>query len=107
MEYAENLALDHRYLKDLGKQLDTIPSDGGFHYFSAKKINEECTKKTELEEYDRFCSATDFDDDDEHGRFRKGYSRLVLESNAHFSGIPVNVSRSVVHVPTNVYDGGG
>ncbi len=49
MEYAENLALDHRYEKDLGKQLDINPSDGGFHYFNAKKLNDECDSEKEFE----------------------------------------------------------
>jgi hypothetical protein len=31
--------------------------------------------------------------------------RLELTANSHFSGIPVNTSRSSVHVPTNVFDG--
>ena len=33
------------------------------------------------------------------------FSRLMLSANPHFSGIPVNTSRSSVHVPTNVFDG--
>lgn len=43
------------------------------------------------------------DPEDEY--YAPGYSRLVLEANTHFSGIPVNTSRSSVHVPTNVFDG--
>ena len=43
------------------------------------------------------------EDDD---RFRIGYSRMPLEANKYFSGIPVNTNMSVVHVPTNVFDGG-
>jgi hypothetical protein len=31
---------------------------------------------------------------------------MPLESNKYFSGIPVNSNFSVVHVPTNVFDGG-
>ena len=38
-------------------------------------------------------------------RFRIGYSRIELEENKKFSGIPVNTSMSTVHVPTNVFDG--
>ncbi len=52
----------------------------------------------------RFCSATDWDKEDH--RFNQGFSRMMLEGNAHFSGIPVNTSFSSVHVPTNVFDGG-
>ena len=37
--------------------------------------------------------------------YAPGYSRLNLNANPHFSGIPVNTSRSSVHVPTNVFDG--
>ncbi len=54
MEFAENLALDHRYEKDLGTQLKKPPNDGGFHYYNAKKINEICDENEEMPEYDRY-----------------------------------------------------
>ena len=54
--------------------------------------------------WDKYLSATDRMEDDD--RFRVGYSRIPLESNKYFSGIPVNSNFSVVHVPTNVFDGG-
>ena len=53
--------------------------------------------------WDRYFSAPDRADGDP--RFRIGYSRIKLEENKHFSGIPVNTSISTVHVPTNVFDG--
>ncbi len=31
-------------------------------------------------------------------------SEFLLTENEHFNYIPVNLSRSTVHVPTNVYD---
>jgi hypothetical protein len=55
-------------------------------------------------DWDKYLSATDRMEDDD--RFRIGYSRMPLEPNKYFSGIPVNTNFSVVHVPTNVFDGG-
>jgi hypothetical protein len=54
--------------------------------------------------WDKYLYATDRMEDDD--RFRIGYSRMPLEPNKYFSGIPVNSNFSVVHVPTNVFDGG-
>lgn len=31
-------------------------------------------------------------------------SEFLMEENEHFNNIPVNLNRSSVHVPTNVYD---
>ncbi len=39
MEFAENLALDHKFDKDLGHALKESPNNGGFHYLNTKKIN--------------------------------------------------------------------
>ena len=39
MEFAENLALDHKFDNDLGHALKESPNNGGFHYFNTKKIN--------------------------------------------------------------------
>jgi hypothetical protein len=39
MEFAENLALDHKFDKDLGHSLKESPNNGGFHYFNTKKLN--------------------------------------------------------------------
>jgi hypothetical protein len=39
MEFAENLALDHKFDKDLGHALKESPNNGGFHYFNTKKVN--------------------------------------------------------------------
>ena len=38
MEFAENLALDHKFDKDLGHSLKESPNTGGFHYFNTKKV---------------------------------------------------------------------
>ena len=38
MEFAENLAENHEYEKDLGERLTKSPSEGGYHYFNAKKV---------------------------------------------------------------------
>merc|ERR1719342_1098299 len=54
------------------------------------------------DEYDRYLSQYRDQSDDSYA---PGYSRMVLTANKHFSGIPVNISYSSVHVPTNVYDG--
>ena len=104
MEFAENLALGHEYEKDLGHALTEAPDNGGFHYFNAKKVNVMDEEDDEGETtWERCFSATDRAEGDP--RFRIGYSRLYLEENKHFSGIPVNTSMSTVHVPTNVFDG--
>ena len=39
MEFAENLALDHKYDKELGHRLKAEPSRQGYHYTNAKKLN--------------------------------------------------------------------
>ena len=38
-------------------------------------------------------------------RIRLRELKVSGTTNSHFSGIPVNTSRSSVHVPTNVFDG--
>jgi hypothetical protein len=111
MEFAENLALDHEYDKELGHRLKAMPSMGGFHYINAKKVNvlaedekRSLNDETEEEpEWDRFMSATDRAEGDK--RLAVGYSRINLEQNKYFSGISVNTNLSSVHVPTNVFDG--
>jgi len=103
MELAENLALDHDYEKDLGKRLKMPPQKGGYHYINAKKLNLESPEdEEELPPFEKYLSVDRNDDDP---RFAVGYSRLKLEANKYFSGIPVNTNMSVVHVPTNVFDG--
>ena len=116
MEFAENLALDHEYDKELGHRLKAQPSLGGYHYINAKKVNvideesEEAVaagkdedEAAEVPEWERYISAPDRPEEDE--RFRVGFSRLPLDENKYFSGIPVNTNFSSVHVPTNVFDG--
>ncbi|XP_040571671.1 voltage-dependent calcium channel subunit alpha-2/delta-3 isoform X34 [Lepeophtheirus salmonis] len=107
MEFAENLALDHDYDKDLGHRLRDIPNHGGFHYYNAKKINvlheSDDDEEEEFQEWDSLLSAHDREKNDK--RFALGFSRIQLTSNKYFSGIPVNTSMSSVHVPTNVFDG--
>ena len=100
MELAENIALDHKYDKDMGKRL----KQGGFSYNNAKKLNvlDEEDDNPGGEEYERYLSQYR-DKEDEY--YRIGYSRMKLTANKHFSGIPVNTSQSTVHVPTNVFDG--
>ena len=111
METAEEASLGHKYDKDLGNRLKLSTQNNGYHYFNAKKINilDEDVKTdkegNELESYwERALSAIDRDANDP--RNQVGYTRLKLEANKHFSGIPVNSNCSSVHVPTNVYDGG-
>ena len=104
MEYAENLALGHDYEKDLGNRLTLTPNNGGFHYFNAKKVNVPAGEDDDGENaWESFLSATDRSEAD--SRFAIGYSRMELKPNNHFSGIPVNINMSTVHVPTNVFDG--
>jgi voltage-dependent calcium channel alpha-2/delta-3 len=106
MEHAENLALDHNFEKDLGERMKRSPNNGGFHYYNAKRLNVPDPKADEDEnEWQKLWSAHDRMSGGDDARFRLGYSRLPLESNAHFSGIPVNSNVSSVHVPTNVFDG--
>ena len=56
MEFAENLALDHPYEKDLGEYLKKAPRLGGFHYFNAKKINvlNDNSEDGELDKWDKW-----------------------------------------------------
>ncbi len=106
MEFAENLALDHKFQKDLGMQLQEAPSEGGFHYVNAKKTNVIADgDEDSIDDWEKYMSAPDRNKDND-SRFAVGYTRVQLESNAHFSGIPVNTNMSSVHVPTNVFDGG-
>ena len=99
MEQAENIALDHKYGKDLGERL----REGQFTYYNAKKLNILSEGVEEVANgYERYLSQKR-DQNDEY--WAPGYSRMVLTANKHFSGIPVNISYSSVHVPTNVYDG--
>jgi len=99
MELAENIALDHKYDKDRGERL----KEGRYTYYNAKKLNVLPEGEEEgANEYDRYLSQYR-DQNDEY--WAPGYSRMVLTANKHFSGIPVNISYSSVHVPTNVYDG--
>jgi len=105
MEYAENLALDHTYDKGLGEAMKSPPNNGGFHYYNAKRMNVPNPKASEEARggWNELYSAHDRVGGEEG--YRLGFSRLPLESNAHFSGIPVNTNLSCVHVPTNVFDG--
>ena len=99
MELAENIALDHKYDKDMGQRLKA----GGFSYNNAKKLNVlDEDDEGGVDEYSRYLSQYRDKDDD---YYRVGYSRMVLTPNKHFSGIPVNTTYSTVHVPTNVFDG--
>ena len=110
MENAEEASLGHKYDKELGHDLKNSVDEGGFHYFNAKKINilDDDINYDEdgvPEKYwERALSAIDRERSDP--RYAIGHTRLALEANRHFSGIPVNTSYSSVHVPTNVYDGG-
>ena len=104
METAENLAEGHRYEKELGYRLKDPPSQGGFHYENAKKVNVISEDdEDDIPAWEKFLSAPDRSEDDD--RFAVGYTRMPLETNKYFSGIPVNTNVSVVHVPTNVFDG--
>lgn len=99
MELAENIALDHKYVKDRGEEL----KEGKYTYYNAKKLNVlEDGDEGGGDEYGRYLSQYR-DKSDQF--YMPGYSRMVLEANKHFSGIPVNTSYSSVHVPTNVFDG--
>ena len=105
MENAEEASLGHKYDKELGERLKMKIEDNGYHYFNAKKINIIDEDSSEDESYwERALSAIDREPNDK--RNQVGYTRIKLESNKHFSGIPVNANYSTVHVPTNVYDGG-
>lgn len=110
METAEEASLGHKYDKELGNRLKNRIQENGYHYFNAKKINildegKEDKEGNPLESYwERALSAIDREGNDP--RNQVGYTRIILEANKHFSGIPVNSNYSSVHVPTNVYDGG-
>ena len=75
-----------------------------YHYINAKKLNV-LPEDDEGggDEFERYLSQYR---DHEDPYYSPGYSRLRLNGNRHFSGIPVNTNRSAVHVPTNVFDGG-
>ncbi|XP_023323136.1 voltage-dependent calcium channel subunit alpha-2/delta-3 isoform X8 [Eurytemora carolleeae] len=99
MELAENIALDHKYDKERGARL----AEGRYHYVNAKKLNVLPEGDAGGSgEFDRYLSQYRSPEDE---YYAPGYSRLNLNANPHFSGIPVNTSRSSVHVPTNVFDG--
>ena len=106
MDYGEQLALNHKYDKDLGLTLSEDPNQKGFHYFNAKRINviEDDDDDPDVPDMAKFLSAHDRPSSD--NRYRPGYSRMELRSNEHFSSIPVNTNMSAVHLPANVYDGG-
>ena len=110
METAEQASLGHKYEKDLGERLTQRIQNNGYHYFNAKKINQlddnyNVDEDGNPESYwERALSAIGRDENDPRNQI--GYTRLRLEPNKHFSGIPVNSNFSSVHVPTNVYDGG-
>merc|ERR1719211_633181 len=98
MEIAENIALAHKYDKNMGHRLKA----GSFSYNNAKKLNVLPEGEEEgANEYDRYLSQYR-DRNDEY--WAPGYSRMVLTANKHFSGIPVNISYSSIHGPTNVSD---
>ena len=104
MELAENLALDHKYDKNLGHRLRDPVESGGYHYINAKKLNFiDPGDDDDITDFEKYLSGIDRPPGD--GRFAVGFSRLKLEANKYFSGIPVNTNMSVVHVPTNVFDG--
>ena len=86
MEIAENLALEHKYDKNLGHRLHEPVESGGYHYVNAKKLNvmEEGDDETDIPEFERYLSGIDRSNDDP--RFAVGYSRLKLEANKYFSG---------------------
>ena len=75
MEFAENLALDHKYDKELGYRLNDPPGNGGYHYFNAKQTNvvDEEDDEDDLSPWDKFLSAVDRAESDP--RFQVGYSR--------------------------------
>ena len=76
MELAENLALDHKYDKNLGHRLRDPVQRGGYHYINAKKLNyiEPGDDEEGLSEFDKMLSANDRDPDAD-SRFTVGYSR--------------------------------
>ena len=99
MEQAENIALDHKYDEDLGERL----REGQYTYYNAKKLNILPEGVEEVANgYERYLSQKR-DQNDEY--WARGYSRMVLTAKEHFSHIPVNISHSSVHVPTDVNDG--
>ncbi|XP_043216058.1 voltage-dependent calcium channel subunit alpha-2/delta-3-like isoform X3 [Amphibalanus amphitrite] len=74
VDTAEIAAMSHREKA----QLDVF-------YYNAKKLNE----------FDGKNLST----------LREGYNQFVLgNASKHFNGIPVNLTHSTVHVPTNVFD---
>ena len=65
MEFAENLALDHKYDKELGHRLKAEPSRQGYHYTNAKKLNvlaeeEERPQARTSFHYSRFFTAASY-----------------------------------------------
>ncbi|CAM6054121.1 unnamed protein product [Sphagnum tenellum] len=87
MEFAENLALDHKFDKELGHRLKDAPSAGGFHYFNAKKINVVSPEDDDdIPDEQKFLSAHDRPEDDP--RFAVGFSRVELERQRALLGDP-------------------
>ena len=104
MDLAENIALDHNYDKDLGKNL--LLREGSYSYFSSKKqlvnggISQECRPLSALD-----CGAFTCSKMDEEESKQLCYPQMTVTNNEHFSGTSVNLSHSSVHVPTDVFDG--
>jgi len=82
MELAENLALDHKYDKDLGHSLKDPPENGGYHYMNAKKLNVMDEDDDEnLPDYEKYISVDRSSDDP---RYAVGFSRAKWKLTSTF-----------------------
>ena len=85
MEFAENLALDHKYDKELGHRLKESPGNGGYHYLNAKQINvvDEEDEDEAIPPWEKFLSAPDRAESDP--RFKVGFSRCATKKRKNSS----------------------
>ena len=101
MDLAENIALDHRQEEGLGRRL----LQGQYNYYSSKRQGGEGERKECRGRGEECLCITSPNRDKSGSHWQPCYPQMVVTANEHFSGTPINLSHSSVHVPTDVFDG--
>merc|ERR550532_1490251 len=101
MDLAENIALDHRQEEGLGRRL----LQGQYNYYSSKRQGGEGETKECRGRGEECLCITSPNRDKGGSHWQPCYPQMVVTANEHFSGTPINLSHSSVHVPTDVFDG--
>ena len=101
MDLAENIALDHRQEEGLGRRL----LQGQYNYYSSKRQGGEGETKECRGRGEECLCITSPNRDKSGSHWQPCYPQMVVTANEHFSGTPINLSHSSVHVPTDVFDG--